>query len=66
MKKMFEDGNRPGDIYVVDADCVDTFCQHMAEEGAAIKAVRCAKPSDDICRVHKDDTSWCGLQFDRQ
>ena len=64
--KMYEDANRPGDIYVVDADCVELFVVHMAEEGAALTSVRFAKPSDDICRVHLDDESWCGLRFERQ
>ena len=63
---MFEDANRPGDIYIVDANCVDMFVAHMAEEGAALVSVRFAKQSDDIYRVHLDSTSWCGMRFDRQ
>lgn len=64
--KLFEDFNRPGDVYVVDDNCVEAFVDHMAGEGAYIRSVRFAKASDDICRVHKDDTAWCGLRFDRQ
>ena len=63
---MFEDFNRPGDIYIVDDNCVEVFVDHMAEGGACIRSVRFAKASDDIYRVHKDNTTWCGLRFDRQ
>lgn len=66
MKKIFEDGNRPGDKYIVDADCVEMFVEHMAAEGAAMHIVRFVEASDDLCRVHKDNTSWCGMRFDRQ
>ena len=66
MKRMYEDANRPGDIYIVDANCVELFVNHMREEGAALIKARFASASDDICHVHQDDKSWCGLRFERQ